>query len=180
MRPSDDLTVGRCIYAECCEYILMSASALCMWSCQRVLLVLLFINPLLLLVCLCVLWLYITARRFIFRPSIWLNFRPSVCMSVCVYVHMYLCRDERTSVCTVDIENWIDLTDILSGLSLHWTLISFFFVLFYRVAVQMTTLPVCAPFYAKTVLTIAKKVHIYLWAIASYYSTSRLWQWRSG
>ena len=28
-----------------------------------------------------------------------------VCMSVCRYVHMYLCRDERTSVCTVDIEN---------------------------------------------------------------------------
>ena len=40
---------------------------------------------------------YHCARRFIFHPS--------VCMSVCMYVHMYLCRDERTSVCTVDIEN---------------------------------------------------------------------------
>ena len=32
--------------------------------------------------------------------------------------------------------------------------------IFFRVAVQTTALPVCAPFYAKTVFTIAKKVHI--------------------
>ena len=117
---------------------------------------------------------YHYARRFIFRPSICLIFRPSVCISVCMYVNMYLYRDERT----VDIETWINLTDILSGLSLHWTLISFFFVFFFRVAVQTTALSVCKPFYAKTMCTIAKKVHIYLWAITLYYSTSRLWQWR--
>ena len=78
-----------------------------MWACQRVLPVLLFISPLLLLVCLSVrlMIVYHCARRFIFRPSICLIFRPSICMSVCMYVHMYLCRDERTSVCTVDIEN---------------------------------------------------------------------------
>ena len=43
---------------------------------------------------------YHYARRFIFRPSICLIFRPSVCISVCMYVNMYLYRDERT----VDIE----------------------------------------------------------------------------
>ena len=48
---------------------------------------------------------YHCARRFIFGPSICLIFRPSGCMSVCMYVHMYLCRDEHTSVCTLDIEN---------------------------------------------------------------------------
>ena len=32
--------------------------------------------------------------------------------------------------------------------------------IFFRVAVQTTALPVCAPFYAKTMFTIAKKVHI--------------------
>ena len=74
---------------------------------------------------------------------------------------MFTCRDERTSVCTVDIGNRIDLTDTLSGLSLHWTLTSFS-CCFFRVAVQTMALPVCAPFYAKTVFTIAKKVHIYL------------------
>ena len=114
-----------------------------------------------------------------YLPSVHLSDIPSVCMSVCMYVNMYLCRDERTSVCTVDIENWINLTDILSGLSLHWTLISFvFFLFFFRVAIQTTALPVCAPFYAKTMFTIAKKVHIYLWALTLYYSTSRWWQWR--
>ena len=48
---------------------------------------------------------YHCARRFIFRPSICLIFRSSVRPSVCMYVHMYLCRDERTSVCNVVIEN---------------------------------------------------------------------------
>ena len=37
---------------------------------------------------------YHCARRFIYRPSIFLIFRLSVCMSACMYVHMYLCRDE--------------------------------------------------------------------------------------
>ena len=153
----------RCMYAECCGYILMSASALCihvgMSACfarpfvhQSVASARLSVR--LMIVCHC-------ARRFIFRPSICLIFCPSVCMFVCMYVHMYLCRGERTSVCTVDIENWIDLTDTLSGLSLHWTLILFSCYLF-RVAVQTTALPVCAPFYATTVFTIAKKsTHIF-------------------
>ena len=48
---------------------------------------------------------YHCAHRFIVRLSICLIFRPSVCKSACMYVHMYLCRDERTSVCTVDIEH---------------------------------------------------------------------------
>ena len=96
----------------------------------------------------------------IFRPSICPIFRPSICMSVCMYVHMYLCRDERTSVCTVDIENWIDLTDTLSGFSLHWTLISFVF--FFRVAIQTTALPVCAPFCKNCVYDRQKSTHIFV------------------
>ena len=53
----------------------------------------------------CLMIVYHFVRHFIFRPSIYLIFRPSVCMPVCMYVHMYLCRDERTSVCIVDTEN---------------------------------------------------------------------------
>ena len=92
----------RCMYAECCGYILMSASALCihvgMSACfarpfghQSVASARLSVRLVI---------VYHCASRFIFRLSICLIFRPSVCM----YVHMYLCRDERTSVCTVDIE----------------------------------------------------------------------------
>ena len=145
-----------------------------MWACQRVLLVLSFINPLLLLVCLCVLWLYIFVLIVLssVRPFVWYSVRPSVCLSVCMFTCTYV------ETILVDIENWIDLTDTLSGLSLHWTLISFGCCCFFRVAVQTTALPVCAPFHSKTVFTTAKKVHIYLWTITLYYSTSRLWQWR--
>ena len=100
---------------------------------------------------------YHCTRRFIFRPFICQIFRPSVCVSVCMYVHMYLCRDERTSVCTVDIENRIDLTDTLSGLSLHWALISFF-----SSRGSNDGIAGMCTFYAKTMYTIAKKVHIYL------------------
>ena len=94
-----------------------------MWACQRVLLILSFINPLLLLVCLCVLWLYIIVLIVLssIRPFVWYSVRPSVCLSVC----MFTCTYVETNL--VDIENWIGLTDTLSGLSLHWTLISFFF-----------------------------------------------------
>ena len=95
------------MYAECCGYILMSASALCVhvgmsayFACpffpQSVASARLSVHLMI---------VYHCARRFIFRPPICLIFRPSVCMSVCMHVHMYLCRDERTSVCTVDIEN---------------------------------------------------------------------------
>ena len=44
---------------------------------------------------------YHCARRFIFRLPFCLIIRLT---SVCMYVHVYLCRDERTCVCTVDIE----------------------------------------------------------------------------
>ena len=82
-----------------------------------------FINPLLLLVCLCVLWLYIIVLIVLssVRPFVWYSVRPSACLSVC----MFTCTYVETNL--VDIENWIDLTDTLSGLSLHWTLISFVF-----------------------------------------------------
>ena len=95
------------MYAECCGYILMSTSALCIHVDMSAFFARPFVNQSvasarlsvrLMIVCHC-------ARRFIFRPSIGLIFRPSVCMSVCMYVHMYLCRDERTSVCTGNIEN---------------------------------------------------------------------------
>ena len=86
-----------------------------MGACQRVLLVL-FIHQSVASARLSVrlMIVYHCARRFIFRPSICLIFRPSVCMSVCMYINVYLCRDERT-VCTVDIENLMDLTDTLSA-----------------------------------------------------------------
>ena len=121
------------------------------------------------------------SRRFIFRPSIWLIFRPSVCLSVCMFTCTYVETDVLVYVLWT---SKIELTWLISCLAWVFTGRSFhlvvFLFLFFRVAVQMTTLPACAPFYAKTVFTIAKKVHIYLWAITSYYSTSRLWQWRNG
>ena len=95
------------MYAECCGYILMSASA----SCIHVGMSACFARPFVYQsvasarLSVRLMSVYHCARRFIFRLSICLIFRPSVCMSVCMYVHMYLCRDERTSVCTVDIEN---------------------------------------------------------------------------
>ena len=146
------------MYAECCGYLLMSASAaLCihvgMSACsarpfhQSVASARLAVRLMI---------VYHCARRFIFPPSFCLIFRPSVCLSVC----MYACTYVETNVQVYALwASEIELTcHTLSGLSLHWTLISFFF----RVAVQLTALTVCAPFYAKTVITIAKKVHIYL------------------
>ena len=124
---------------------------------------------------------YHCARRFIFRPSICLIFRssvrPSVCMFTCTYV-------ETTVLVYVLLSSKIELTWLIPCLAWVFTghsfhLLFLFFCCFFRVAVQTTTtLPVCAPIYAKTMFTIAKKVHIYLWAITLYYSTSRLWQWR--
>ena len=98
------------MYAECCGYILMSASALCIHVGMPACFVRLFVHQAVASTHLSVrlIIVYHCARRFIFRPSICLIFRPSVCMSVCMYVRMYLCREERTSVCTVDIE--IELT----------------------------------------------------------------------
>ena len=156
------------MYAECCRYILMSASALCIHVGMSACFARPFVHQSVASVsCDC-----ISLCSSFYLPSVHLSgysVRPSVCMFTCTYVETNL----------VDIENWIDLTDTLSGLSLHWTLISFGCCLFvFRVAVQTTALLVCAPFYAKTVFTSAKKVHIYLWEITLYYSTSRLWQWR--
>ena len=87
------------MYAECCGYILMSASCihLGMSACFARPFVHQSVASARLSVRLLV--VYHCARRFIFRSSV------CICMSVCMYVHMYLCRDERTSVCTVDIEN---------------------------------------------------------------------------
>ena len=165
------------MYAEWCGFILMSTSTLCISvgvpACSARPFVL---NLLLLLVCLCVLWLYIDVLVILssVRPFVWYSVCLSVCMSVCMYVHMYLCRDERTSICAVDIK--FELTWLIP--CLVWVFTGHSFQFFFRFAVQTPALTVCAPFYAKNVFTIAKKVHISLWAITLYYSTSRLWQWR--
>ena len=74
--------------------------------------------------------------------------------------------------------NWLDWYFVWLESSLDTISFVCNFCFVFRVAVQTTALSVCAPFYEKTVVTIAKKVHIYLWAIALYYFTSRLWQWR--
>ena len=97
----------RCMYAECCGYILMSASALCKHVGMPAYFARPFVHQSIASTCLSVglMIVYHCARCFIFRLSICLIFHPSVCMSVCMYVHMYLCRDECISVCTVDIEN---------------------------------------------------------------------------
>ena len=95
------------MYAECCGYILMSASALCIHVGMPAYFARPFVHQSVASSRLSVrlMIVYQCARLFIFCPAICLIFRPSICMSVCMYVHMYLCRDERTSVCTVDIEN---------------------------------------------------------------------------
>ena len=78
-------------------HILMSASELCihvfarLFVHQSVASARLSVRPMIVYQC---------ARRFIFRPSICLIFRPSADLSVCMYVnmYMYLCRDEHSSV----------------------------------------------------------------------------------
>ena len=74
--------------------------------------------------------------------------------------------------------NWLDwyLFWFESSLDTHFIWLCFFFVSrFKRRHCRYVHL-----FYAKTVFAIAKKVHIYLWAITLYYSTilSRLRPWR--
>ena len=75
-----------------------------MWAC---LLVLLFINSLLLLICLfiCASYVCISLCLSFYLPSVHMSDIMSVCMSVCMYLRMNLSRDERTSVCTMGIEN---------------------------------------------------------------------------
>ena len=87
------------MYAKCCGYILMSASALCIHVGMPACFARPFVHQSIASARLSVrlLIVYHCARRFIFRPSVY--------MFVCMYAHMYLCRDERTSVCSVDIEN---------------------------------------------------------------------------
>ena len=88
----------RCMYGECCGYILhvMSASALCIHVGISACFARPFVHQSVASARLSVrlMIVYHCAHRFILRPSICLIFRPSVCMSVCMYVHMYLCRDE--------------------------------------------------------------------------------------
>ena len=78
------------MYAECCGYILMSASALCIHVGMSAYFARPFVRqsvssarlPVRLMI------VYHFARRFIFRPSICLIFRPSVCLYVCSHVPM--------------------------------------------------------------------------------------------
>ena len=88
------------MYAECCGYILMSVSALCIHLGMSACFARPFVHQSVASARLSVrlMFVYHCARRFIFRPSICLIFRPSVrpsvclsvCLSVCMYVHMYL------------------------------------------------------------------------------------------
>ena len=97
----------RCMYAECCGCIRMCASALCihagMSSCSAHPSFHPSIASARLSVCLCVLCLYRLVLVFNLT-SVYLSDSPSICMSVCMYLHLYLCRDEHTSVCTMDRE----------------------------------------------------------------------------
>ena len=76
------------MYAECCGYILMSASALCIHVGMSACFALPFVYQSVVSARLSVrlMIVYHCASRFIFRPSIYLIFRPSVCMSACMYV----------------------------------------------------------------------------------------------
>ena len=142
-----------------------------MWACQRVLLVLSFINPLLLLVCLCVLWLYIIVLIVLSC----LIFRPSACMSVCIYVHMYLCRDELSGHRKL---NWLDwyLVWLVSSLDTHFI----WLLLFFSCRGSNDGIAGMCTFLCKNcVYDRQKSTHKFdLLAIALFYSTSRLWQWR--
>ena len=78
------------MYAECCGYILMSASALCIHVGMSACFARLFVNQSVSSACLSVrlMIVYHCASRLIFRPSICLIFRPSVCLYVCSHVPM--------------------------------------------------------------------------------------------
>ena len=80
------------MYAECCGHILMSASALCIHVGMPAYSARPFVHQSdasarlsagLMIV-------YHCARRFFFRLSICLIFRPSVCIPVCLYVCTYV------------------------------------------------------------------------------------------
>ena len=101
------------MYAKCCGYILMSASALCIHVGMSACFARPFVNQSVASARLSVRLIsmhYIASGSYdcislcssFYLPSVQMtdipSVRPSVCMSVCMYVHMYLCRDERTSV----------------------------------------------------------------------------------
>ena len=80
----------RCMYAECCGYILMSASALCIHVGMSVCFARPFVRQSVASARLYVrlMIVYHCARRFIFRPSMCLIFCLYVCLYVCSHVPM--------------------------------------------------------------------------------------------
>ena len=149
-----------------------------MWACQRVLLVLLFVSPLLLLVCLCVLWLYIIVLVVLssVRPCVWYSVCPPVCLSVCMFTCTYVETNVLVYVLwTSKIElTWLIpcLVWVFTGHSFHLVVVVFFVSRSKRRHCRYVHL-----FMQKLYLR-SPKEYIYLWAITLYYSTSRLWQWR--
>ena len=75
------------MYAECCGYILMSESAVCIHVGMSACSVRPFVHQAVASVRLSerLMIVYHCARRFIFCPSFCLIFRPSLCLSVCMY-----------------------------------------------------------------------------------------------
>ena len=126
------------MHAECCAYILMSASALRIHVGMSACFARPFVHQSVASARLSVrlMIVYHCARRFISRPSICLIFRtsvrPSVCLSVCLSVCMFTCTYVETNVLVCELwTSKIELTDTLSGLSPYWALISFFFFVFF-------------------------------------------------
>ena len=80
------------MYAECCGYILMSASAFCIHVGMSTCFARPFVHQSVASACLsvCLMIVYNCARRFMFRPSICLIFRPSVCLPVCMFTCAYV------------------------------------------------------------------------------------------
>ena len=80
------------MYAECCGYILMSASALCIHVGSTACFARPFVHQSVASARLSVrlMIVYHCARRFIFRPSIYLSVRLYVCLYVCSHVPIYV------------------------------------------------------------------------------------------
>ena len=94
---------------------------------------------------------YLSSVHLTDIPSV----RPFVCLSVCMFTCIYV----ETNVLLYELwTSKIEFTCLIPCLAGVFTGHSFLFVvifvLFFRVVVQTTALPVCAPFYAKTVFTI--------------------------
>ena len=103
-----------------------------MWASQHVFLVLLFISPLLLLVHLCVLWLYIIVLVVLssVRQFVWYSDHPSVCLPVCMYTCTYV---ETNVPLYVPWASKIELTWLIlclvwvfTGHSFHLVVVVFF------------------------------------------------------